>query len=71
MAPLTLRLFLRYFRRAKRIRLRTFEKVLAAPPIPHAQALCCITGFVSLPFKNTASDNPRNLHRADQAQSCE
>ncbi|MEL3903180.1 hypothetical protein DWQ65_11865 [Treponema phagedenis] len=33
-APLSLRLFLRYFGRAKRIRLRTFEKVLAAlrPP---------------------------------------
>ncbi|QEJ96173.1 hypothetical protein DWQ65_10460 [Treponema phagedenis] len=33
-APLSLRLFLRYFRRAKRIRLRDFEKSLAAlrPP---------------------------------------
>ncbi|QEJ98424.1 hypothetical protein DWQ65_12920 [Treponema phagedenis] len=34
-APLTLRLFLRYFRRAKRIRLRAFEKALAALRMPN------------------------------------
>ncbi|EFW38597.1 hypothetical protein HMPREF9554_00898 [Treponema phagedenis F0421] len=31
-ASLSFRLFLRYFRRAKRIRLRAFEKALRRPP---------------------------------------
>ncbi|EFW38282.1 hypothetical protein HMPREF9554_01255 [Treponema phagedenis F0421] len=31
-APLSLRLFLRYFERAKTIRLRIFEKMLRRPP---------------------------------------